>query len=171
MGQHADFGIFKDIRFHAGVQYAYLKRNNFAPLSTFNPNTGVATPGYNQVSQKFSGAGPRVGMDLTYNVSNSFAVYGKFAGGLLIGDSSIDDTSNGVPPFAYSSTLEVIPELEGKLGLTYTHNLSRGTLIADAGYMVVNYFSVFESPQLVASATNLAFQGPYAGLKWIGNIA
>lgn len=170
-GQHADFGIFKNIRFHAGVQYAYLKRNNFAPLLNFNPGTGITTPGYNQTSQKFSGAGPRVGMDLSYDFTNSFAVYGKFAGALIIGDNETNDTSNGVPPFTHASTLEVIPELEGKLGLTYTYSLSQGTLIADAGYMVVNYFSVFESPQLVSSATNLAFQGPYAGLKWIGNLA
>ncbi|STX44846.1 major outer membrane protein [Legionella donaldsonii] len=169
-GQHANFGLFKDIRFHAGVQYAYLKRGNFAPLSIFNPNTGVTTPTYNRFDQKFSGAGPRLGMDLTYNFTNAFAVYGKFAGALIIGDSETNDTS-GVPPVSYASTLEVIPELEAKLGLTYTHNLSRGTLIADAGYMVVNYFSVFDLPQLTASATNLAFQGPYAGLKWIGNLA
>ncbi|HDV5714116.1 TPA: hypothetical protein RJG04_002982, partial [Legionella pneumophila] len=169
-GQHTDFGIFKDIRFHAGVQYTYLKREEFAPVSIFNPTTETTTAGFNRTGQKFSGAGPRIGIDLTYNFTNSFSIYGKFAGALIIGDSEVEDTS--IPtPFAHSSTLEVIPELEGKLGLAYTHNLSRGNLVADAGYMVVNYFSVFELPANVSPATNLAFQGPYAGLKWIGNIA
>ncbi len=172
LGQHANFGVFKDIRFHAGIQYTYLNRNDYAPLSVFDPVNVTTVYTANRTTQQFSGAGPRVGMDLAYNVTNSFAVYGKFAGALLIGDNKVDDISGPQQgPFSYSSTMEVIPEFEGKLGLTYTHNMSQGQLIADAGYMVVNYFSVLELPGNVAAASNLAFQGPYAGLKWIGNLA
>lgn len=172
IGQHADFGVFKNIRYHAGVHYAYLKRNDYAPLSIFDPTLATTIISANRTSERFSGAGPRAGIDLAYSLTDSFAIYGKFAGALVIGNNKVDDTSGpGQGAFAHSSTLEVIPEFEGKLGLTYTHDISQGRLVADAGYMIVNYFNVFELPANVATATSLAFQGPYLGLKWIGTIA
>lgn len=169
LGQHADFGVFNDIRFHAGVQYSNLRHNEYAPLTNYNPTTQITQSSFNRTSQTFSGTGPRVGMDLSYHLMDSFSIYGKFAGALLAGNSKTNDTSTPTP-YSRSSTLEVIPEIEGKLGLAYTHALSQGHVTIDAGYMMVNYFSVFELPGNTSTATNLAFQGPYAGLKWAGNL-
>ncbi|HCD9576410.1 TPA: hypothetical protein NGJ40_002799 [Legionella pneumophila] len=168
-GQHVDFGVFKDIRFHAGVQYARINhyeygRYRFTELDGGVP-TGVVIEDANNANYKFNGVGPRAGLDMAYNWTNGFAIYGNVAAALLAGDSKID-----VPLLEHYSAFKIVPELEAKLGLTYTYGMAQGNLTLDGGYMVTNYFNVVDVPPagIGGASTNVAYSGPYIGLKYVG---
>jgi hypothetical protein len=163
-GQHLKVSTLKDARIHVGLQYANIKRHDFAPLSV----DGVPTN--NDTTNKFAGLGPRIGVDLIYGLTKKIAVYGKFASALLVGKSEVNDlTGAGIIPSYRASTLKVVPEIEGKLGVNYTHNTAQGNLVFDVGYTIANYFSVFEKPQNIRPSSNIAFQGPSVGVKWMGD--
>ncbi|KTC85088.1 Lpg1974 family pore-forming outer membrane protein [Legionella brunensis] len=172
-GQHVDFGEFKDIRFHAGVQYARIEHEFTAsgyipPASVF---TGFSTTG----ESKFNGFGPRVGMDMQYNFNNGFAIYGNGASALLVGDAKFN-TATAFGGFLIGSTsgskTTIVPELEAKLGAKYTYAMAQGDLTLDAGWMWVNYFNANHFIGTLAGnrESNFALQGPFAGLKWVGNV-
>jgi hypothetical protein len=160
--QHVDFGVFKNIRFHGGLQYAHLRYNEFVTGTI----AGAAILNNDRAS--FNGLGPRVGLDMSYDFTSQFALYGKAAVAMVVGNVVFDN--NTLTAGAHASSFQVIPELEAKLGGTYTYGMSRGDLILDAGYMFTNYFSVLtQLPPTNLSSSSFAFQGPYIGLKYIGN--
>lgn len=173
MGQHADFGMFKDIRFHGGLQYARVEVAN--TIRGF-VGTGTGTQVINGVAKsKFSGVGPRVGADYSYNFGNGLAIYANGAAALLVGDSDAD--SRITQNFFGSSTnvqtgsrTTVVPELEAKIGGKYTYAMAQGDLTLDAGWMVANYFNAITNPLSFADDSDFAVQGPYVGLKWVGQV-
>jgi hypothetical protein len=174
-GQHVDFGDFKDIRFHAGLQYARIEHDILASgfVGVVSPLTALST----RVNSEFSGVGPRIGMDMQYNFGNGFAIYGNGATALLVGDAKFNAAvaSGGFLTGSISgSKTTIVPELEAKLGAKYTYAMAQGDLTLDAGWMFVDYLNVnhFISPiaGIGTRETNFALQGPYAGLKWVGNV-
>lgn len=199
-GQHAHFGEWKNIRFHGGVQYAYIN-TDLNGSATVNSGEVVATTNdLNNItgSAKLSAFGPRIGADYSYNWGNGFAMYANGASALLVGTQSFDRTFQTTPTVAgvvgtagpvYSqsgSTTAIVPELEAKLGLTYTYAMAQGDLSLDLGWMWVNYFNALTTGDTIAAGTpaatqlvntpvstssNFAVQGPFIGLKWVGNVA
>lgn len=169
-GQHVNFGEFKNIRFHAGAQYARI-RHNMRPRTT-----GAFVNGFDfaqgSLQAKFNGFGPRAGLDMSYDWANGFAIYGNAAAAVLVGTSSFDLVS--APLFgafsSHGSKTAMVPELEGKLGAKYSYPMATGMLTLDGGYMWVNYFNaqhfVFDN----VAETDFAMHGPYVGLKWVGNV-
>ncbi|KTD07612.1 Lpg1974 family pore-forming outer membrane protein [Legionella jamestowniensis] len=173
-GQHVDFGEFKDIRFHAGVQYARIEHELTA--SGYIPPASVLTGFSVTGDHEFNGFGPRTGMDMTYNFGNGFAIYGNGAAAILVGDSKFNGAF-GAGGFLVATTsgskTTIVPELEAKLGAKYTYAMAQGDLTLDAGWMFVNYFNANHriSPVTgLSHESNFALQGPYAGLKWVGNV-
>ncbi|GGI87291.1 Lpg1974 family pore-forming outer membrane protein [Legionella impletisoli] len=180
-GQHVDFGQFKNIRFHGGAQYARIKTE--ASINGFNV-TGVPATSTSYTlndEAKFTGFGPRVGADMSYDFGNGLAVYANSAGALLVGDSDITQTVTTVTPAfataivpATGSRTAVVPELEAKLGAKYTYAMAQGDLSLDVGYMWVNYFDAlpFNNGSVAGSFddSNFAVHGPYVGLKWVGSV-
>ncbi|KTC84893.1 Lpg1974 family pore-forming outer membrane protein [Legionella brunensis] len=165
-GQHVDFGLRKNIRFHGGLQFARLQQREYSPYTEIFPDGSTGT-GANRLKFKYSGVGPRIGTDMSYDLTNNFAVYGNAATAILVGDNEVIDTSD-VSPNRGSHT-SVVPELEAKLGAKYTHLIAKGTLILDGGYMWINYFDTFHMVQEnVRGQTDFALNGPYVGIKWIG---
>ncbi|WP_133130642.1 Lpg1974 family pore-forming outer membrane protein [Legionella yabuuchiae] len=179
-GQHVDFGQFKNIRFHGGVQYARIETNT--TVNGVNNADAVEFPSasysFGQES-KFTGFGPRVGADMSYDFGNGLAVYANSAGALLVGDSDITQTvttattdfaTNIVP--ATGSRTAIVPELEAKLGAKYTYAMAQGDLSLDVGYMWVNYFDAqtFVTASGDFDDSNFAMHGPYVGLKWVGSV-
>ena len=168
-GQHVDFGEMKNIRFHGGVQYARIKNNLAGRV------TGQTADAY--ANMDFNGFGPRAGMDMSYDWGNGFAMYANTAGAILVGTSSFNTYNPGVAPWgivtANGSKRSMVPELEAKLGATYTYAMASGNLSIDGGYMWQNYFSAqhvgFNAVGSVLE-TDFALQGPYVGLKWVGNV-
>lgn len=184
-GQHAHFGEWKNIRFHGGVEYAHLQANTNLAIAgrTIDTRNYPGAIYGTQTTSKYNGFGPRVGADYLYNWGNGFAMYANGASALLVGTQSFNssvgsfvtqpatslETANG-------SATAVVPELEAKLGVKYTYAMAQGDLSLDAGWMWVNYFNGLnagpdESTSLVTNQSNFAVQGPFVGLKWVGNVA
>jgi hypothetical protein len=167
-GQHIDLSRLKNIRLQAGLQFANLNYYDIAPLS-ITTSEGAYSTSYNQYSTSFRGVGPRVGLDVSHDLIHSLNAYGSFASALVIGSSKNSDTS-GAPPYFQGSTTTVLPELEGKLGLAYTHNMANGNLTVDGGYMAVYYFGAINLPANAIASSNYGFQGPYFGMKYFSNL-
>ncbi|MGQ3890730.1 Lpg1974 family pore-forming outer membrane protein [Legionella sp. CNM-4043-24] len=162
-GQHVDFGEQKNIRFHGGAQYVRIEHEFRSRFRGNNVNLL-------NINTDFNGFGPRLGMDMSYDLGNGFAIYGNGATALLIGTSDFH-TNLANTVFASGSKTIMSPELEGKLGATYTYSMAQGDLSLDVGYMWVNYFDVARTPVIDAlTNTNFSLSGPYIGAKWVGNV-
>ncbi|MBA3535242.1 MAG: hypothetical protein H0T84_01315 [Tatlockia sp.] len=206
LGQHVDFSEWKVIRFHGGAQFARIENGSRAGylnrdrLPTFLLTSDQLTAldmansqGYNQYNRlhgsqsRFNGFGPRVGVDMSYNVGNGFAVYANGATALLVGQSKVrgdfgfnhfttgsffgDDDNYG-----HRSRTTMVPEMEAKLGAKYSYAMASGDLTLDAGYMWVQYWNATRSlndrgfNNYEVREGNFALNGPYVGLKWVGNV-
>lgn len=178
-GQHVDFSQQVHSRFHAGGQFVRIKNNLTMSLDGVAGTTGFLGQVYQNTS--FNGFGPRFGMDSSYDWNNGFSVYGNVAGAVIVGTAkhSRSVSSNNaliMPAFALNaSKTELVPELEGKLGIAYDYAMAQGDLTIDAGWMWVKYIDALQGsgfpvvPSVVASSFGV--QGPYVGLKWVGNVA
>ncbi|WP_133130641.1 Lpg1974 family pore-forming outer membrane protein [Legionella yabuuchiae] len=168
-GQQVDYGEHKNIRFHGGAQYARINHNIYY-------NSAITIPA-DTIFMRFKGFGPRAGLDMSYDWRNGLAVYAKTAAAVLAGSSDYRTLTLGLIAQAGgsgASTNIIVPELEGKLGLTYSCSLAQGDLSLDAGYMWQNYFNaqtVLLTPTSgMGQSTNYGLQGPYLGIKYIGYI-
>jgi len=175
-GQHVDFGEMKDIRFHAGVQYVQIEHDleRFASAAASSPS--------NSWEARMNAFGPRVGADMTYNFGNGFAVYGNGAAAVLAGTSKFTNytwSQSVRTENLAGSKHSVVPELEAKLGAKYTMAMGSGDMSLDLGYMWVNYFNAqhlattnVPSSHAFTDAyeTDVAFHGPYVGVKYVGNM-
>ena len=160
-GQLVNFGEHKVIRFHGGLQYAHVEEE-------FKVNNAAGARVLSATSE-YNGVGPRVGMDMAYHFGNGFAIYGNGATALLVGDTKLRATTTGTSISANGSNGTVVPEMEAKVGASYGYAMAQGDLTLDAGYMVVNYFHPLVTGTSVT--TDFSLNGPYIGLKWIGNVA
>ncbi|MFA5960526.1 MAG: Lpg1974 family pore-forming outer membrane protein [Tatlockia sp.] len=188
LGQHVDFSDRKFIRFHGGVQFARLEHDRRTSFDNFDL-TGLY---YGHTGEnRFSGFGPRFGADMNYMLGNGFGVYANGAAALLVGSAKFDHRLNpfvastivrsGLTTFAFNnnnnSRTIMVPELEGKLGAKYTYAMAQGDLTLDVGYMWVNYFNAEHTivnngiiGGVDVRESNVSFNGPYVGLKWVGNV-
>lgn len=168
-GQQIDFSPFKKMRLHGGMQYAHIGYSSNGYRAFFPALRDLARIRYN-------GFGPRVGADLSYSWFDSFSVYAKGAGAVLVGSGNFNvaDTVGifGNTGRFIGSKRGVVPELEGKLGASYSYTMSQGNLNLDAGYMWINYFNANHVSNGGATVlqTDFSLNGPYVGLKWLGNI-
>ncbi len=166
LGQHIDASEFKAFRFHGGVQFARITHTN----TFFNGLTGVGSSG----QAKYNGFGPRAGADMAYNLGNGFHIYANGATAILVGNSKFN--TNGEGPFSTvpvtGKKTAIVPELEAKLGANYAWAMPQGDISIDGGYMWINYFNAQHVISDVSGVreSNFALQGPYLGLKWVGNV-
>ena len=159
VGQHVDFGQFKNVRFSGGIHYASLGNTiRLKVPSAVNYRADV----------NYQGLGPRVGTDFSYAFNNGFAVYANGAASLTLGTSKFKTVSNETL-FVNGSRKAIVPEVDAKIGANYSHMMGSGHLTIDAGYMVTNYFNAITSATLDDS--DFGVQGPYFGLKWVGYMA
>lgn len=168
VGQFIDFGEYKDLRIHAGAQYSNIQRKQFSNFSA--TTAGVSTPYFAFQHLRYNGFGPRVGADLTYGFGNGLAVYGDAAAAVLVGTSKYDvsiSPSSSTILNSYSSHRAVVPELDTKLGIKYDYAMPQGDLTLDVGWLVVNYFN---ARQRYTTKGDVALQGLYFGLKYVGAV-
>ena len=182
VGQHVDFGENKSIRFHGGAQYARLTNTtNFSGSNAVSAVTplGVIAGVYSatgSMSPTYNGFGPRLGADMAYDWGNGLGLYANGAAAILAGSSKFSTAysdSLGNVVSTNTSKTAVVPVMDAKLGATYTYAMAQGDLTLDAGWMWVNYFSVNQNVASLVGGTDHDFglQGPFIGLKWLGNVA
>lgn len=178
-GQHVDMGEMYNIRIHAGAQYARIRSN----FDMYYWDT-ITDPYNGSYKLDLNAFGPRVGLDTSYNLGNGFSIYGNGAVALLVGShkhnngyyygSNYYDYSLLSDTYAYDysnynhSRHHIVPELEAKLGARYTFGMAQGALSIDGGWMWVDYINARNVHPV--SHGDFAVQGPYLGLKWIGNV-
>jgi Legionella pneumophila major outer membrane protein precursor len=173
-GQLAHWGERVSTRFHAGLQYVSIKRDrshyNSSAVGAFDIVIGdiqigrvdLANSGGISFEQKFSGIGPRLGLDTYYTFGESnFSLVGKGAVAVLAADTRVRNgigqtnllvdftptggaatrllnlTNNVTIPNARTRTLTV--GLEAKLGVEYAYPLASGDLIFEGGYQWAAY--------------------------------
>ena len=192
-GRRIDLDQQSNLRFYGGVQYARIVTFSNGYIAYGSPLTNNNT--YIKLNSNFNGFGPRGGLDLNYDLPYGFTAYAKGAGGLLVGSAGFTNDrlgllgGSGFSANTGSRTM-LVPELEGKLGFKYHHQMPAWTkqtspseLTLDAGWMWVNYFEaqMFGTNESARSSdilpnrvdvsqTNFALQGLYFGLNWLGNI-
>ncbi|MCC5792776.1 MAG: hypothetical protein JJT82_09260 [Legionellaceae bacterium] len=167
-GQHVDFGDYKDIRFHAGVQYARIQRDARIAVDVTSPNVNFDVA--ERQRTRYNGFGPRIGSDMTYNFGNGFAVYGNAAAAILVGQHKSSTTNSVLGTSRRGDHTAMVPELEAKLGMKYGYAMAQGDLTLDAGWMWVNYFDAQRALFDEVQTGNFALNGPYIGLKYVGNV-
>ncbi len=166
-GQHVDFGEFKNIRFHGGAQYVNIQ-NDFGIIDRANQANQTA------VLLSYKGFGPRVGADMSYDFGAGFSVYANAATAITVGDSDFsiltsNDGGAGAPiaGTGSASQVRVVPEVEAKLGAKYSYAMASGDLTLDAGWLWMNYFN---AQHIGPFDSDFALNGPYIGLKYVGNV-
>ena len=184
VGQHVNYGENKSIRFHGGAQFAHL----YNEIDLANQVSLTSNANGNQIysrtvnsNRSFNGFGPRVGADLSYTLPSGFGLYANAATTLLAGTTSIKDSfqgglgnnKTGISDYVSSSLTVVVPEIDAKLGVNYTHKLAQGDLAFDAGWFWTDYLSVLNAstPGSGGLRYDVGLQGLYFGMKWLGNLA
>ncbi len=178
-----------------GLSSAYLKED-LTDNYTGSANPSDPTP-FNITSDnisKYKGIGPRLGLDTTYFVSQHFGVTAEMGGALLIGSQESDTTFNscagtGCTPqgttLSDTSHIQMVPELDGKLGLTYQTIFNSGSKFDfEAGYMLKVYINAIDQvvpTKLVGDSftsgtialdsdasniSDLSLNGPYVKFNW-----
>ena len=171
-GQHVDYGKSLAIRYHGGVEYVRLI---FDRTISTAPNIPGAGNQSTYRSYGYNGFGPRAGLDASYDFKYGLSAYVKGATGLYAGTSRYvlrPTNLRLVQTTRAGSSMVVVPELEAKLGGTYTYSHAYGDLSIDAGWLWISYFnSIMDADDDRVHVANFGFQGPYLGLKWMGDLA
>jgi hypothetical protein len=190
-GQMAHWGEKVSTRFHAGVQYASIKRtfNSFDRVSYTRNSLKIEETMQGSFQQKFRGIGPRIGLDAFYQIGESnLSLVGKTAIAVLAGSSKISKIQQrAVYTVDSTPVLEVIgitpntrsrivtPAFEAKLGLEYNMPLATGDLVFEGGYQWANYPQTMKSlssySKLTGDQNNFGFHGFYVGARWSGDLA
>lgn len=168
------------IRGYIGFQYTNIVKNQSFGSTIYPPLDNLASELSAINNATFFGAGPRMGVDLTYHLPcqwvSGLSVYTNSAFEVLIGESQsrsyvktspVDILQNyGV----WQSTLSVVPALDVRAGATYQYAMKQGRLTIDVGAMWIEYVSPVVE-RVVVETADITIQGVYGGLKWVGHLA
>lgn len=193
------FDVSSRIRLHPfiGLRYAHINTEDtgtYGGGSNTIPGRGVIFPtstsstGYGILENTFNGVGPRFGSDAQINLGQGFSVRGRLGLSALVGTRSVEnsglvnfyDATNAFVGVTNvdkhnDSETQVIPEIDGRLGLNYTYAFDSSMALGfEAGWQVTNYFDVIADqygPPLTTAQhqyqdnSNFGLQGPYARLQ------
>jgi hypothetical protein len=194
-----------DMRMFAGVRYANIDHTLQAvgrPFAVGSGEDNTTVTGAQQFKSEYRGIGPRLGVDGRYCLNSGFGIDGNLSTSLLVG--TLDSTyraariTTGTGPDAGvaafqakdGSRTRIVPVLEAKLGVDYTHIIDcrcKSSIVFEAGYQVTNYFNAVDRPRVVnapppavvpaqpvlgsgfayqGTGSDVSFDGPYVGVKY-----
>lgn len=201
-GQYVDFGRHVEMRFFGGLGIGFLREDVKAQYAG-NVLAGTYAGPFSSMSENYSnftGVGPRIGMRMDYNADYGFGFLGEAAVSALIGNShsALDFVSSGqqllilygqinnYQSIVDKDTTQVVPGIDGKLGVQYKRPLCNGSLLTvQAGYQAavyINAINQYKPGSLVAGAgietggifvatmnhtlSNYSVQGPFLSLAF-----
>ncbi|MFA6303515.1 MAG: Lpg1974 family pore-forming outer membrane protein [Legionella sp.] len=187
LGQLANFGLVKQLRFYGGLQYAHIDVDAqtcyafhisrvtpaFAAPISFNWLGGT----FNNTDYK--GVGPIAGIDYAYHFSDAFSITANGSGSILYGTNRfsaglLDPSGQVVLAGVNANTSVMVPSLQAELGVNYSYATGQGLLNVKAGYLAVNYFNALQtqlvSTGLAVGTTDYSLYGPYVGLSYVGSV-
>lgn len=158
LGQRLEFGESLAIRGHLGVQYANFKENWSSDIFLHGTFSDYDV-------NKVTGWGPRLGLDVNYEVVNGFGLYTKTGAGLI---SVKKDYHTFVPAGETLQELNIsthplIPEFDLAMGAAYTRAFAQGDLTAKVAWNTLIYLNSTYN-EAATSWSGVSF-----GLKWVGN--
>lgn len=160
-----------------GLRYADLDLSNSAKFYF------LGTQNWRNVNHSdFDGIGPRLGLDGTINLSTHFSVVSTVGGSLLAGnlDASTTQYYYGALTSIISPKTKitnhattVVPEVDAKLGLGYTHDYYENNVFYfQLGYEVVDYINGVnfdstsqENVNSMNDKSDFVYHGPYAKVQ------
>jgi len=172
MGQYLSIGTRLQTRVFVGVRGAQLKSDM---TGTFAYPSATPTPGVSVRNSKFTGIGPRMGIDTSYHVGDCFGIVSHFATALLVGnvDNSQVFTSEGQGGNITNNTTDtqtrVVPAFDAKLGVDYSipFKNNASSLSIEGGYQVTQYVDVQDRiTDGVTKTSSIGFNGPYLSLNF-----
>jgi hypothetical protein len=163
-GQHVQVGSSLAVRLFAGASYARLQERLVSSFFGVPPDPNAPFPlsvplslSLNNTST-YSGAGPRFGLDTTYEFPRGFRLLGHLAGALLIGrkqpaqyeltatapDLALVGIAVNREHISSEDFTQVVYSCDAKLGIGYSYVfLSGSTFTVEAGYMAAIYIDPF----------------------------
>lgn len=179
VGQYLNLGTHLQTRWFAGLRFAQITQDQ---TSNFAIVTGTTPPSnLEEATAKFTGIGPRLGVDGNYHLGNNFGFVTQLAASLLVGTTESNAAITNIYSTDNPSQNRVVPALDGKLGFDYNKAMHNGGRFAiEAGYQISEYFNALDKtsnstpPVLLSSpyvpsgtsSSNVGFQGPYLSVKY-----
>lgn len=188
VGQYVALGSRLMTRFYAGLRYAQVKDDLTNTYSFIDSEEEFNLSEVNVFNSKFTGIGPRVGIDTNYHVANCFGVAAHLAAGLLVGQTesnasfnqtfTVEEEEDEVDVESISFNVvndeqnRVVPVFDAKLGVNYTVHFNNGQSAAliEAGYQATEFvdavdrFTVSGVNGNVFETSGVGFNGPYLTL-------
>lgn len=172
LGKCMSFGNL-NLHLATGVRYASVDYD-------FGINAGAGHHQFNSLEESdFDGIGPRFVASGSYLLGSDISLVASVGTSLLIGDGSASLTEECIhleedetevhetASLKRGDLNRVVPELDGKLGLSYLYHANRCDVAVELGWKAVNYFGVAEGASIMKGleSQSISFNGPYLGLK------
>jgi hypothetical protein len=183
-GQHVDVGARIQLHPFAGVRYASIESRDKALLTSFDSNIlGGHGPDTfwpaNYVSD-FHGFGPRFGSDAAVNLGENVSVRGRVGFAALMGqmehrgvvaELEEDFELEELSAFHTDSKTLMVPEMDMRLGVSYSQDFADGMLDLELGFEVMNYFGAIDKNIIsltnnIGNPQNFSLQGPYLRVQY-----
>lgn len=191
VGQYMDVGTRLRMRLFGGLRFARVSSDLSSEFHQNSSGAYINFPGITftntfsineQLNSKFTGMGPRVGVDSVYHVGNCFGVVARAAVALLVGETQSDgkftssSTHTDLPndsltvlQFAAARTLNsadsdrIVPVLDAKLGLNYSFTFDNQSMLTiEAGYQATQYVDAIDRLDIQSEAPNAYPENPSA---------
>jgi opacity protein-like surface antigen len=151
-GQHYDVGDNGDLRLHFGAQYGQLDTHLMISQERYINEEGsliLQEPfEHGKYLSKFTGVGPRAGIDWYYHLPHGFDIVSRAAGSILIGEfknewrrtTSTQQSPGWIPFIERNTRRSLIPTAEGKAGLRWTYLGQNMAVMLEGGWHVMGIF-------------------------------
>lgn len=159
-GIAVDFGCRFHTYLYSGVDSTLIKQHLISKYASEDKKTSrkIKTP------SQFLGGGPQIGFDFSYEFWNGFEFNGGGKGSLLVGRLknhtdfvSVDPllTSPNIQKTEVKNRTQLVPALQGKLGIAYVFCVCDSAWRLEAGYEARVYINAIQSVDISSEAASL----------------